>query len=377
MGCKIRLISGIFSLLAPAAAFAAANSDADTSAVSSARINETLAIAREATYLAGVGVADAAAKLPQLIKEDYGLEVGCDDGFFSGLSAPACLLGLRAFARALYRSYLPKLNRVSAAVLKVVMVSSRSVQVRYEEESMEIDLPYTSTPEEIYMLVTPLLQSEGFLKRVFVRTQFENTLANLKANLDLDLTFDPNLSLAEKWTAVNTLISLAKEDLSLFERDADSLHVVRWGFAALHERGLRLEETISAHAGPGQVRSFLVESGRSGAALARSTGALRGRIAILKDRAARRWKADIECSSAGDLTLARCLLALRKINKITLSEPDLRPGAAMILVTGDDEMSDSFDVFSLDGDLKTIFAVREDFTLPDFMSYAKTKGWSP
>jgi hypothetical protein len=362
-GLKILAIASLFSLTSSLIAVAQPLPSLD----------ETVRLAKEAVSLAGLPLPSTIERLQRLLNKDYGLNVRCDNRWFRTLSNARCLTGLRKISRAFYRDLIPPIQFPLSDSLEVILSETPSVMLTTTQDKTIAFVAYNSRTEDMAAYLTSALSSPATRSRAFVKAQFKKAMDQYDANVGLPLEFDAALAIDQRFLALNTILSVAKSNIQLFDRETEALYVST-AFTPSHERHLSLQEGIAFNATAEQLQDFLIKSKGSGVPVLANIQKLRAEVLHMQTQVAQRVKGDVQCSSYSHLRLEECLNALRRFDYFLVRHPDFKPYAKLIVVVSAEEVPQK--VQSYLGDEATL-AVRQDFDFVSLASYAFLKGWLP
>lgn len=344
-----------------------------------AQIGETLWLAREASVLADSTPTSAVARLPELLKKDFGIEVSCGKGQVFDPSAPRCLIGLRKLARAYYRGQLRAMAPALSEVLKINITDAGYPRLASTDTTVRVDLPYTMTTEADVAYVTRAVGTPVLAKRLADVALYKKTVAEWDELGMMELDFDPGLPLVDKQKALRNLIDLANEDQALFERPSEVLFISNF-FRPTFERRLRLEEAIKGDATIDDVRRFLTEAKVENPSVTSTQARVDGwreRIRVAGEQLQQKLKVKYDCSDESWLTLRGCARTLEHLVRYTSRTGPYELDVKMILVVAQTDLTDDFDVFQSASDKEPygILAVREGFNPRNLRILAEERGW--
>jgi hypothetical protein len=335
------------------------------------------ALARESVFLSGLSLEALVQHFPSLIEKFYGYQVIFDGGIFTGPGTVDTLIALRALTRALYSGAVAPLAPATRPILRIHF--GTVTKLGYTSDRIDLTLSTDLNSQEMADRIRAVIESEALNKRVTLLSRFQNAAENFSLNMGIKLRFDPQITLADRWTTLNHLICLAKSEPNLFRRESERFFVTNL-FAPLHENHMVLEEDIYAKASIETIRTFLDFSriGRDGSErnteVARLVRERRDQIADVQTELRELTKLELRCSDKGNLRLVACLNAAHKVLSFLKAHPNFKLPAKILLVLGNDEISTPVQEFS-DEFLNSNLALRQDFSFPELAELSMRKGW--
>lgn len=336
--------------------------------------HETWALVQDLLFLQDQSVQGLNRKLPKRILDLTGFEIECQHGFLRKLSEIKCARGLRAFSKALYSSQFSK-DKDNHAVLKIIISDIKSPSTE-DAEKLLLRLPYDMLPNQMADFVTAEMLSASYRKRAFLRSQFQDGLTNLQANLPIPIHFDESLSSIERWTALMSLTALAKENLRLFEGPEESLFVTHQ-FQPAHEEKMNLQLDIKAAASLVDLKQALREPSLNLESLTRLAKLKKERL--VQEQLTKLLANDgvtVRCSQMGHLFLNDCLTGLHTLASMTDGDLRIVPRWPPLLIVSSDESPDRFKLITNYRTLRSLLIIRNDFSANGLIDFLKQEGWA-
>ncbi len=312
--------------------------------------------------------------LPRRILNSYGFRIECKSGLFHKITDVKCARGLRTFATGLHESLFLS-GKNTGPVLKIVLTDSASPLVEEFETDLQLYLPFQMTSFQMAEFVNAAMLGSSFKKRLSLYSQFNEGLADLQDNLSIPITFDPHLSVSEKWNALMNLTALAKQDLSLFDGPEESIYVTD-RFQGPHEEAMEFKLDLKASAGRDELYQAIREPSINLETLARKSALTRDRNILngLKNAIASHGLG-VECSRFGDLKIRDCITGLKTLESL-YKVPFMRTeGWPVVFLLSNDEADKEIELVTNLKDFRPVLAIRFDFSAENLKTFAKGKGW--